>query len=204
MQTEIKHIWLRVSIWRQFVCMRVYFHSACARVSAFSALVTWSPWHRLRMRLDIGFAFALTSASHYYDIGVAFPLTSASHSLWHRLRILLDIPVNLAKARGGFPPRTFPKQNLVEEFTLFGNCTEIVYRVIRKSYQYYIQNHSKFCPKNFQKLLKLPQNLFPNPFLHDMQSNMKNISKISLKNLPKPLQNLSKHLFKTNIKIIKQ
>ena len=47
----------------------------------------WEPSrHRLRGRLDIGFAFALTSASHYYDIGFAFILTSASHSFWYRLR----------------------------------------------------------------------------------------------------------------------
>ena len=104
MHTWRTHIWPRVSIWRQLVCVRVYFHSACARVGAFSTSASQAPWHRLRIRLDIGFtfaltsashyhnigfAFALTSASHYHDIGFAFILTSASHSFWHRLRRII-------------------------------------------------------------------------------------------------------------------
>ena len=89
MQTEIKPTWLRVSIWRQIVCVRVYCHSAYARVGAFSTSASRSPWHRLRIRLDIGFTVALTSASRYHDIGFAFILTSASHSPWHRFRSFL-------------------------------------------------------------------------------------------------------------------
>ena len=156
MQTEIKPTWLRVYIWRQIVCVRVYFHSACAREClldiGFALGVTSAShyfWHRLRIRLDIGFTLLWHRRRIPFDIGFAFPLTSASHSSWHRLRIIWKLYWNNINSSNKimpiWPPKSFQKLS----------------KITPKS----VQIPSKSLPKSFpnQASFRNPWNKFPNP-----------------------------------------
>ena len=186
---RLANVWNNISatLWLFSTCCHALLFSTCCRVL---------PWHRLRISPDIGFAFVLTSASLHLI------LTSASRSSWHRLRIIWNLPQIVIESSNKIMPTGLPK-SFKELSKITAICSWHRLRIIWKLYWRNIKNSNKIMPiwpptsfknysKSSQKLLELLPNLFRNPFQHDMQSNMKNISKLYQNYIKKPLQNLSK------------